>query len=71
MGIGPHNRLDLILGSENLVPDEFLELLSPLLEEAVTFPGDEFSDDESPPDDVLAFLRRMPVFGRLRSSFLI
>jgi hypothetical protein len=42
------NKNDLPSGADNAVPDQFLEMLSRLLEEAGTFP-----DDGSPPDEVL------------------
>jgi hypothetical protein len=41
----PRNKNDLSSGTDNAVPDQFLEMLSPLLEEG-TFPGDDSPSDE-------------------------
>jgi hypothetical protein len=76
MGIGhpPHNkqdRLDVLLrGADNVVPlrhrgDGFSDASSPLLEEAL-------ADEEPTRQGTCTFCRcarRMPGFGRLRSSY--
>ena len=41
----PSNKNNLSWGADNAVPDQFLEMLSPLLEEG-TFPGDDSPSDE-------------------------
>ena len=70
----PHNKQDrlgvLLRGADNVVPlrhrsDEFFNALSPLLEEALR-------DEESPRQGIATLCRctrRMPGFGRLRSSY--
>lgn len=51
MGIRPHNKQDLISGGDKVALDELSEVMSPLLEEATTFP-----DDERPTPNVLRLL---------------
>ena len=73
MGIGrpPHNKQDrlgvLLRGADNVVPlrhrgDEFFDLLSPLLEEAASFP-----DDESPRQGIHNVLSLREENARLRA----